>query len=56
LEEDEIPSWLLDGEAFIYEEESGCPTDLPWMVAKEELWSIHVHLNLTAAEQSTAKD
>ncbi|KZS19521.1 Uncharacterized protein APZ42_014015 [Daphnia magna] len=37
LEEDEIPSWWLDGPAFLYEEESGWPTDLPWMVAKKEL-------------------
>jgi len=55
LEEDEIPSWWLDGPAFLYEEESGWPTDLPWMAAKEELRSIHVHFNLTAAEQSMAR-
>ena len=53
---EEIPSWWLDGPAFLYEEESVWPTDLPWMAAKEELRSAHVHFNLTAAEQSRAKE
>jgi hypothetical protein len=56
LEEEEIPSWWLDGPAFLYEEESAWPTDLPWMAAKEELRSAHVHFNLTSAEQSRAKE
>ncbi|KAI9551306.1 hypothetical protein GHT06_002506 [Daphnia sinensis] len=54
MEEEEIPSWWLDGPPFLYEDEAAWPTDLPWMTAKEELRSIHVHLNSTAVEQSTA--
>jgi hypothetical protein len=50
LEEEEIPSWWLDGPAFLYEEESALPTNLPWMAAKEKLPSVHVYFNLTAAE------
>jgi hypothetical protein len=42
--EEEIPSWWLDGSAFLNEEESVWPTDLPWMAAKEELRSVHVYL------------
>ncbi len=48
LEEDKIPSWWLDGPAFLYEEEPAWPEDLPWMAAKEELRVVHVHLNSTA--------
>ena len=64
LEEDEIPSWWLDGPAFLYEEEPAWPEDLPWMAAKEELRAVHVHLNSATTEppfdwrtiQLTARD
>ncbi|XP_046459823.1 uncharacterized protein LOC124206177 [Daphnia pulex] len=53
MEEEEIPSWWLDGPPFLYEEEPAWPKDLPWMAAKEELRSVHVHLNSTAVEPPT---
>jgi hypothetical protein len=56
LEEEEIPSCWLDGLAFLNEEESVWPTDLPWMAAKEELRSVHVHFSLTAVQPSRAKE
>ena len=53
MEEEEIPSFWLDGPPFLYEEEPAWPKDLPWMAAKEELRSVHVHLNSTAVEPPT---
>ncbi len=53
MEEEEIPSLWLDGpDSFMKRIRPG-QKDLPRMSAKEELRSIHVHLNSTAVEPTT---
>ncbi|XP_032790469.2 uncharacterized protein LOC116927542 [Daphnia magna] len=56
LEETIIPDWWLDGPPFLYEEETNWPQDLPWMAAKEELRSTHVHFNLGAKKAEDSFD
>ena len=56
LEETTIPDWWLDGPPFLYEEETNWPQDLPWMAAKKELRSAHVHFNLGADKPADSFD
>ena len=56
IEETTIPDWWLDGPPFLYEEEDKWPQDLPWMAAKKELRSAHVHFTLGAEKPADPFD
>ncbi|XP_032782640.2 uncharacterized protein LOC116920627 [Daphnia magna] len=44
LEAEAIPLYWLDGPPFLYADPADWPKDLPWLVEKQEIRSIHLHL------------
>ena len=49
IEAEALPRTWLEGPAFLYEDESGWPADLPWMVVKDEMKAAHVHHGCSAS-------
>lgn len=43
IEAEALPRTWLEGPAFLQEDKSGWPPDLPWMVVQDEMKAVHVH-------------